>query len=212
MAKAVKGRKPTRREQAAATRERIVRAALAEFIQDGFIGARMADIAERAGVAVQTVYFTFHTKGELLEACFDFAVLGPDQLPPESQPFYAELLTARSGRSAIRAFARGNTAINERSAAIKEVAAAASHDPDAAAVVAHSEKLRHEGYSRVAEFIEGRFGLRPGISINEAADVMFVLGSGATHLALRRLGWSEERVAEWVADVLANRMLARPGR
>jgi len=26
----------------------------------------MADIAERAGVAMQTVYFTFHAKGELL--------------------------------------------------------------------------------------------------------------------------------------------------
>ena len=93
--------KRTRREQAAATRERMIRAATEVFTEAGYVGARMSDIAERAGVAVQTVYFTFHTKGELLQSCFDHAVLGPDRLPPEEQGFYAELLAARSGRAAL---------------------------------------------------------------------------------------------------------------
>ena len=34
------------------------------------LDARMTDIAAEAGVAVQTVYFTFHTKAELLQACY----------------------------------------------------------------------------------------------------------------------------------------------
>lgn len=212
MAKPVNAQKLTRREQAAATRERILRAGLAELIARGFVGARMADIAGRAGVAVQTVYFTFHTKGELLQACFDLAVLGPDRLAPEGQPFYADVLAARSGWAALAAFARGNTAINERSAAIKEVAEAATHDPDAAAVVAHSEKLRREGYSKIVEFLAERFDLRAGIDISEATDVMLVLGSGGTYLALRRCGWSDDRMADWLADALADQLLPRPGR
>ena len=43
----------------------------------------MAAIAQRAGVAVQTVYFVFHTKAELLSRVIDAAVLGPDPNPPE---------------------------------------------------------------------------------------------------------------------------------
>jgi AcrR family transcriptional regulator len=30
----------------------------------------MTDIAAEAGVAVRTVYFTFYTKAELLQACY----------------------------------------------------------------------------------------------------------------------------------------------
>ena len=106
MAKAVNTPKRTRREQAAATRERMLRAAIEVFSEAGYVGARMNDIASRAGVAVQTVYFTFHTKAELLQACFDHAVLGPDRLPPLEQPFFAELAAAESGRAALAAFVR----------------------------------------------------------------------------------------------------------
>ena len=139
---AVNPPKLTRREKAAATRERIITAASVVFAEAGYVGARMTDIATRAGVAVQTVYFVFHTKAELLKACFDHAVLGPERLPPPQQPFWTEMAAARSGRAALAAFVRGNTAILARVAAIDEVAKAAPHEPDAAAVVARSERLR----------------------------------------------------------------------
>src|ERR1700750_2978268 len=105
---AVKGPKQSRREQAAETRERIIRAAIDVFGERGYTGARMADIGERAGVAVQTVYFTFHTKPELLQACYEYAVLGPDRLPPHQQPFWARVAAAPDGRAALREFAIGN--------------------------------------------------------------------------------------------------------
>ena len=47
--------KRTRREQAQDTRVRIMRAAQTVFAEKGYSGARMADIAREAGVAVQTV-------------------------------------------------------------------------------------------------------------------------------------------------------------
>src|SRR4051794_26826036 len=122
MAKPVNAPGRSRREQAAATRERILRAAIELFAEVGYVGARMSDIADRGGVAVQTVYFVFHTKGELLQACFDFAALGPERLPPMEQRHLVAMHSARSGRAAVAAFVRGNTAIHERSAAIKEVA------------------------------------------------------------------------------------------
>src|SRR6188472_4291979 len=157
MAKPVKAPKPTRRERAASTRVRMIRAAIEVFTEAGYVGARMSDIADRADVAVQTVYFTFHTKAELLQASFDFAVLGPDQLPPMEQPFYADFLAARSGRTALAAFVRGNTAILRRSAAIKEVAESAPHEPEAAAVVERGERLRREGMAQIVELATDRF-------------------------------------------------------
>ena len=60
----VKGKPPSqsRREKAQATRLRIVEAALAAFLDRGYSGTTMDAVAAQAGVAVQTVYFVFHTK------------------------------------------------------------------------------------------------------------------------------------------------------
>jgi hypothetical protein len=99
------------------------------------------------------VYFVFHTKAELLQACFDHAVLGPDRLPPMEQPFVAELTEAESGRAAVAAFVRGNTAILARVAAIQEVAQSAPHEPEAAAVVANSERLRRDGLGQIVSLL-----------------------------------------------------------
>jgi AcrR family transcriptional regulator len=212
MTTAVNGPKRTRREQAAATRERILGAALEVFAAEGYAGARMGDIAARAGVAVQTVYFTFHTKGELLQACFDHAVLGPERLPPQQQAFYAELLAARSGRAALAAFVRGNTAILARAAAIKEVAASALHEPDAAAVVERTEQLRRQGLGAIVDVLDERFGLRTGLSRQEATDLLLMLSDGPAYLTLRGYGWAEDRYVTWLTDALARQLLARPGR
>jgi AcrR family transcriptional regulator len=202
----------SRREKAAATKERMIRAAIEVFTEAGFVGARMGDIADRAGVVVQTVYFTFHTKGELLQACFDFAVLGTERLPPMEQAFFADLLAARSGRAALAAFVRGNTAIHERAAAIKEVAESAPHEPDAAAVVAHSERLRREGMTRIVELLAHRFGLRAGLTGEEATDLLLMLSSSGTYLTLMRYGWSSDKYKGWLTDTLVGQLLARPRR
>jgi len=206
----VKSPKPTRREKAAATRERMISAAQAVFAEEGYAGARMADIATRAGVAVQTLYFAFHTKGELLQACYDHAVLGPDRLPPAEQPFYAEVFKARSGRAALTAFARGNGLIVARVAALDQAARAATTEPDAVEVRERSERLRRDGYRTVVRHLAERFGLRSGLDVEGATDIMLVLGSGAPYLMLREYGWQEERYVAWLADALATQLLARP--
>jgi AcrR family transcriptional regulator len=209
VAPAVNAPKQSRREQAAATRERVIRAAIEVFTEAGYGGARMGDIADRAGVAVQTVYFVFHTKAELLQACFDFAVLGPERLPPQEQPFFADIVKARSGRKALAAFVRGNTEILHRAAAIKEVADSASHEPDAVAVVAHGEKLRREGLGQVIGLIADRFGLRAGLEAGDATDLLLMHSSAATYLTLQRYGWSEEKYVAWLTETLVVELLPR---
>ena len=206
----VKRPRSTRREQAAATRERMLRAAIEVFAEQGYVGARMADIAARADVAVQTLYFVFHTKPELLQHCFDYAVLGPDRLIPPEQPAMRAVSGARTGRAALRAFVVGNTEILERVATTDEVARAAIHEPEAAAVVEASQQLRRHGYREILTIIAERFPLRPELGLEEATDVLMMFGNSATYLAMIRSGWSRHRFEEWLADTLARTLLDEP--
>ena len=61
-------RSPLRAERAAETRHRITTAALELFTEHGFGGSTVTAIAKRAGVAPQTVYAVFGTKGAILQA------------------------------------------------------------------------------------------------------------------------------------------------
>jgi aspartate/methionine/tyrosine aminotransferase len=139
-------------------------------------------------------------------------VLGPDRLIPQEQPQLREVPAARSGRAALRAFVAGNTAIAERVATTDEVARAALHEPEAAAIVASSEQLRREGYRDLLATIAERFPLRDGLDLDEATDILLMYGGSATYLALVRAGWTRERFEDWLTDTLARTLLARPGR
>ena len=64
------GRRSPRSRRSAETRERILHAATEVFARSGFHGARVADIAEQAGIAYGLVYHYFHNKDDILAAIF----------------------------------------------------------------------------------------------------------------------------------------------
>ena len=79
------------RRRARATRSRITKAAVELFAERGFVGTTMADIAAAAGVAVQTVYFVFHTKTEVLDSAYGMAVMGEDDpAVPQDQAWFRQ--------------------------------------------------------------------------------------------------------------------------
>lgn len=63
------GRRP-RSRRSVETRERILAAATEVFARSGFHGARVADIAEQAGIAYGLVYHYFRNKDDILAAIF----------------------------------------------------------------------------------------------------------------------------------------------
>lgn len=128
-------------------------------------------------------------------------------MPPQ-QPLMRGVPEARSGRAALRAFVAGNTEIQERVATTDEVARAAIHEPEAAAVVEASQQLRREGYREILVSVAERFPLRPGLALDGATDVLLMYGSSTTYLAMIRCGWSRDRSEEWLADTLARTLLA----
>jgi AcrR family transcriptional regulator len=205
--------RPSRRDRARATRLRMIHAAQRVFVAQGYAGARMVDIAAEAGVAVQTVYFTFHTKAELLQACYELAVLGDDDSrPPVSQPWYSEMLEARDGRVAVRLFAAGFSAIAARVALLDDVVRSAAHEPEAVEVRERNERLRRDGYGRIVAHLAGRFGLPAELDPAQAVDIMFTLAGPATYRSLvADCGWPHERFVGWLASTLSQQLLAPGG-
>ena len=102
----------SRQQKAAITRRRMLDAAYELFCSDSYRPTTMETIAERAGVAVQTLYFTFHTKDELFQEVHDRTVLGDDKLPPPMQPWYLAAVAADDTRDAVRHICRGILSIS----------------------------------------------------------------------------------------------------
>src|SRR5690242_11057219 len=75
-------RSSLRARQAADTRSQVLVAAAALFEEKGWAGTTVAAIAERAGVAIETVYSGFGSKKHVLRAVLDFAVVGDAEPVP----------------------------------------------------------------------------------------------------------------------------------
>lgn len=203
--------KPTRRERARATRLRITRAAYARFRERGYAGTTMADVAESAGVAVQTVYFVFHTKTELLSGAYELAVLGEDDpQPPELQAWYLAAAAEPDIGAALSSVVRGVGEIIRRAAPLDTVVrAAGSHDPEAAAVWEHHEQLRIHGYGRIVAVLAKKAPLRPGVTLGRATDLfLFYLGPLAYVGLVMDRGWSYDDWLEWTVATLLELVFA----
>jgi AcrR family transcriptional regulator len=194
-----------RRQRAAHTRLRIIRAAHEEFLRHGYHGATIAAVARRAGVATQTVYFVFHTKAELISAVIDTAVLGEDDpTPPEATGWWRAMQVADSAPDALRHFVRGAAPRSQRAAGISELLrAAALTDPEVHARWEHHDRLQVEAFGRVIDTVAAKGQLRPGLDRDTATAVLItVFGDSTYHLLTAERGWSHDQVVDWYCDGL----------
>lgn len=205
--------KPTRRERARATRLRITKAAYALFCAHGYAGTTMAEIADAGGVAVQTVYFAFHTKSELLSSTYDFAVLGEDDpLPPEQQAWYAQMSAEADVAAALRHTVDGIGAILIRVAPLDTIVrASAESDADIARVLAHSDRLRVEGYRSMLDVLCRKSALHDGLTPERAAHLLLLyLGTDVYRVLVNGFGWTHAEWIEWAVVTVAEQVFARP--
>jgi AcrR family transcriptional regulator len=186
--------RPTRREQAARTRARILDAAYELFCEFGFRATTMAAIAARAGVAVQTVYFTFHTKDELVQAIHERTVLGDESLPPALQTWHIEAMKQPDIAAAVRGIVIGTATILARVAPMVPAYHAVAHEP-AGQLWRRSEDLRLQGMLDLVSALSRKTPIRPDLTPQRAADVLFVLlGPDLYRTIVIERGWTSE---EW---------------
>lgn len=198
-----------RRQRARATRLRIAKAASVLFRDRGYTGTTMADIADAAGVAVQTVYFVFHTKTDVLSSTYELAVLGEgDPAPPQGQDWYRRAVSEPSVVAAVRMMVEGSGEIVRRVTSLDlAVRTAAAGDPDAARFLAQNESMRIDGYREMIDVLRAKSPLRAHVSAGRATDVLLLLVSPSAYRALVvDRGWSHADWVAWTSGVLAEQL------
>jgi AcrR family transcriptional regulator len=130
-----KGSAGRRGEQARATRRRIIDAAADLFIESGYAATTLEQVADRAGVAVQTVYFHFRNKHTVLEEAVDVAAVGDDEpIPLLDRPWLEEIRAEPDPQRMVALWVRSSRTILGRIAPIMSVVRdAVGVDPDMAA-------------------------------------------------------------------------------
>lgn len=192
----------SRQERTAQTRGRMLNAAYDLFCEQGFRATTMDSIAERAGVAVQTLYFTFHTKDALLQEVHDHTVLGDDPTPPPQQAWHVAAMTEPDGRRALAQIIEGVMAIQARVAPMVPVFQAVSADA-AGRVFRRGEELRRKGYEQLTDALATKTPLRAGLTRAKASDLLFVvLGPELYRSLVLECGWSQADWQAWATNTL----------
>jgi AcrR family transcriptional regulator len=197
---------PSRTERALATRRRMMAAAYRVFSERGYAKTTMEAVATDAGVAVQTLYFTFHTKAELLQAAYEYAVLGADLTPPHLMDWWRAAEAEPDVTRAVGRFVDGSVEIFERAASL---AWAVGGDQDARSAYQFNENLRLEGNANMVAVLARKHPLRPGLTQPKARDIMLtLLGPHVFILFTRELGWTVRRYRSWAKGALLRELFA----
>ncbi|MEV0074433.1 helix-turn-helix domain-containing protein [Amycolatopsis sp. NPDC050768] len=201
----------TRARKARETRMRMLDAARDLFLERGYGATALQEVADRAGVAVQTIYFTFGTKRVLLKELADVAIAG-DQEPVATmdRPWFCDALAAETAADQLRLHVRGTRGILDRVAPILEMLrAAALADPQIAALWDGEADPRFTVHAAAARSLVTKPGIRAGSDAGYVADVLFGLLSPELYLVLvRDRGWSPESWERWAFDTLSGQLCA----
>ncbi|WP_253691385.1 TetR/AcrR family transcriptional regulator [Cellulosimicrobium protaetiae] len=200
-----------RAEQAARTRERVVRAAAEELAEHGYERTTLARVAERAGVSLETVK-AHGPKRALLLAAFEVTFAGSEG---------KESLAARPDGQAVaeasdpEAFLDGLVALvaaaNERVAGLWSAFTSAARSDEAVAAELDALLERRRADLRASVDVLAAHGFRPCSARDEAAEALSYLlaPEGWTHF-VAGAGWSAERYRAWLRDAVVRLVAAPP--
>jgi AcrR family transcriptional regulator len=181
-------RSALREAQARRTRQRVVDAATAVFLDRGYAGAMMRAVAAGAGVSVPTVEALFGTKARLLKAAIDVATAGDDEpVAVLERPWADEAGKTRSLSEFLSAVGEVLAAAQQRSAGL--VLAVFEGSCRDAELEALREQMATQREVTAAWIVRGMTRLAPlrtGISCEEAVDVVWVLMDPAVFVRLTR--------------------------
>lgn len=195
--------KPTlRQRQAQITRDLIVTAAQALFLERGYTGTTIEAIAEQAGVAVSTVYAVFGSKRGILRAIRE-AWHGRSHI---WEVAYGDPGSAHPGER-LEQLAQATRKQWDTGCEVIAIYTGASHaDPEAAAELTEALEGRRKGMETFARNLEPH--LRPDLSVARATAILQALCLPEVFDELvNHSGWSMDAYQTWLAEVLKRELL-----
>lgn len=201
---------PQRAQAAAQTKARIREAASALFIEQGYVATTMRDIARAAGVGERTVYGAFPSKADLFRHVLDVATVGDEQpVAVANRPEIHEAFHRADPRAAIRATIGYTVSLFERAGDLIMVTVqAADADPDMHAAAEAGSRATRQLWRSLTQTLHDNGALRPGLTAQTAADILYALASPHTHQLLRRhCRWSTQRYSAWLTDAATQQLV-----
>jgi AcrR family transcriptional regulator len=187
-----------RQEQAEATRQAILDAARALFIERGYAGTTVAEIAAVARVAVPTVYASVGSKPAILGELRKMipVVAG---VPNDTR---AAFELAHDPRQVISGLVAGVRRLLETSGELMyAIESAAPFEPVAAEAWEEGLVIHRAACGMAVDRIEALGKVKTTVSPTHAGDVLSFLSLPATWRTLsREYGWAFDEVEAWIVD------------
>jgi AcrR family transcriptional regulator len=170
----------------------------------------MAAIAAAAGVSHETVYAAFGPKPALLRHLIETALSGTEEPVPalerestramQSEPDPARMLQMYAGVVRL---------LQERLAPLFDVLRDGARTEPELKRLADELSTRRVGHMRaLAGDLAAKGGLREGLSVEQAADLLWVMISPEYYLLwVRDRGWTPELFERWLADAFQRLLL-----
>ena len=166
-----------RRQQADENRRRVLDAARARFLRDGYRATTMAQIAEDADVSPQTVAKQFGNKSGLVRALFEVALVGDDAGGAlEDRDFIVAIHQEPDPRRKLERYAAALATMLPRTAPIQLLlrdAGADSNSSELAPVWAAIRTGRLAGMTNLAENLREGGHLGSDVTVERARDILW---------------------------------------
>ena len=184
------------------TRAKLLESAAEVFSEEGYAGASISSIADRAGVTSGALYRHFASKADVLLHVVEQAVHG---LPLSEKLASGGRTTPRFFSQLVSAYA--SPAVRQLRRLAIEIHAAASRDKDAADLLTEFNRRTHEALRlRLVQCIES--GALPAtLDTARSASLLLVLVMGLAHLDTLEPGLLGDRDWTRFLDVSVERLL-----
>jgi|RhiMetdeSRZDD1v2_1073273.scaffolds.fasta_scaffold267477_2 AcrR family transcriptional regulator len=212
MSERVKRRYDNSRRLAAtrATKAHVVDVARELFVDQGYPGTTISQIAQRSGTPEATLYRLFGSKRGVLKEVLDVAIGGDDEpIEYQRRPGVQAAFASGTPDEMLDAFAHLACLVLRRSAPLLNVLmSSAGVDPEAAEMLAVSRQQRRTGQSRIVRALARGGHLREGLSSAAASDIVYAVMSPEVFRILTvERSWSEARYERWLASTLRAQLL-----
>jgi AcrR family transcriptional regulator len=199
-----------RRDRALRTRAEVLDSARALFLEQGYAATTMSQIAGGANVSVEMIYKSIGNKHALLKAVLDVAIVGDDEpVPMLQREMVARMRAEPDPRRMLGIYGEHIVVSWPRQVPVQLITrAAAAVDPAARDLWEAMQAERLSGMSLFAQNLADRGFLRPGLTAEDARDVLWALTAPEQYeiLVVQR-DWPMERVGRFIVDAMIGTLL-----
>jgi AcrR family transcriptional regulator len=195
---------PIRREQAQATRLKVLESARKLFLKQGYAATAISEVARSAGVSPETIYAVFGTKRELLSALIEFAMAGDEErVPIMRRTWVKELLAESDQRRRLRMWIRHTCQTLERTSPVHAIIRdAAASEREIAVLRQRLQRKRLRQQKALLRLVTQIGPLRKELEAEPGETFWLLASPELQHLIRVEKGWSQKHYERWLTHVL----------